>query len=164
MCKHYWTLWHGRCLSSQPSDADPPSCKQLQLQSYKLVGDNIDKSVKARYMRFEGGHNKSLHYFHYFAVLNRVDFSAYPDVRPDLCLNSPMQIALSLLPSTDDDITLKHLFMTHISRVLCTHIPFFKSTFEDVVEWHIVHRYYGEMSTKSQVVRAFSVIPLSITY
>ncbi len=29
---------------------------------YKVVGDNIDKSVRARYMRSEGHRNKSLHY------------------------------------------------------------------------------------------------------
>ena len=113
-------------VSSQPSDADP---HQLQLQSYKLVGDNIDKSVKARYMRSEGGHNKSLHYFLYFAG---VDFSAYPDVRP---LHSPMQIGLYLLPSTDDDITL-HLFMTHLS---CIYAPIFPSSNLPLkmVEWCI---------------------------
>lgn len=135
--------------SVQQLDAAASTSTQLQL-SYKLVGDNIDKSVKTRYMRLEGGRNQSLHYFHCFAVLNRIDFTEFPDVQPQLCLNSPDILASTLLPSAEDDQTLRSLFMTHVSRILCTH--FFKVGFEDVVEWHIVYQYYQEMSTKSQVV------------
>ena len=63
-------------LPGSPTASTPST--QLQLQSYKLVGDNIDKCVRAQYIRFESGHdNKSLHYFHYFAVLNRIDFMKY---------------------------------------------------------------------------------------
>ena len=44
---------------------------------YKLVGDNIDKTVKSRYIRtctcrLNGHPNKS---FHFFAVQNRIDIS-----------------------------------------------------------------------------------------
>lgn len=126
--------------------------KGLQHRSYKLVGDNIDRSVKARYMRMEGHRNQSLHYFHSFAVLDRISFNHLPDVLPHTCFNSPKQRALSMLPTERDDEVLTLLFETHISRILCTHIPFFKTTFEDIVEWHIRHRYYDEMSTKSEVV------------
>ncbi len=31
-------------------------------------------------------------------------------------------------------------------------MEYFKFAFEDVVEWHINHAFYGEMSTKSTVV------------
>ena len=119
---------------------------------YKLVGDNIDKGVKAWYMRVEGSHNKSLHYFHSFAVQNRVDFSHLPDVLPHTCLNSPHKLAVALLPSRDDDKALRQHFVTHVSRILATYIPFFKFTFEEVVEWHIKHDYYDQMSAKSLVV------------
>ena len=122
------------------------------IQSFKLVGDNLDKSVKARYMRLGGSRNQSLHYFHSFAVLYRVDFSGLPGVHPQLCLNNPSKRAISLLPSTADDKALKELFVTHVSRILVTHMPFFKLAFEDVVEWHIQHQYYAEMSVKSEVV------------
>ena len=141
--------------ASEQIDPDTPTAAstQLQLLSYKLVGDNIDKSVKARYMRLGTHHvNQSLHYFHYFAVLNRIDFSSFPDVHPQTCLNSPKQIAHSLLPSAGDDAKLRQLFVTHVSRILCTNIPFFKNTFGDIVEWHIEHQYYSEMSRKSHVV------------
>ena len=137
------------------SNATPlASATCLQHRSYKLVGDNIDKNVKARYMRIEGSRNQSLHYFHSFAVLDRINFSHLPDVFLHTCLNSPKQLALAMLPSKDDDKVLTLLFETHVSRILCTHIPFFKLSFEDIVEWHIHHRYYDEMSAKSEVVCA----------
>ena len=132
--------------------SEPPTCTQCL--GYKLVGDNIDMGVKARYMRVEGSHNQSLHYFHSFAVLNRIDFSHLPDVFPHSCLNHPKQLALALLPSKEDDRALTQLFEIHVSRILCTHISFFKFVFEDVVEWHIHHRYYDQMSAKSEVVSA----------
>lgn len=119
---------------------------------YKLVGDNIDKGVKARYMRSEGYRNRSLHYFHSFAVQNRVDFSHLPDVLPDTCPDSPERTALALLPSDDDDKAMRCLFATHISRILSTHIPFFKTAFNDVVDWHIEHEYSNQMCAKSVVV------------
>ena len=119
---------------------------------YKLVGDNIDKGVKAKYMRFGDHCNKSIHYFHSFAVQNRVDFSFLPDVLPDTCLNHPRAMAKSLLPSAEDDRTLEQHFVTHISRILCSHMPFFKFSFDDTVEWHIKHKYYEQMSSRSVVV------------
>lgn len=51
---------------------------------YKLVGDNIDMSVKARYVQVGVSRNRSLHYFHTFAVKNRVDLRHLPDVHPDI--------------------------------------------------------------------------------
>ena len=140
-----------------PKEADTPPSEPptlTQCVGCKLVGDNIDKGVKTCYMRVEGSHNKSLHYFHSFAVLNRVDFSHLPDVFPHTCLNHPRQLALALLPSKDDDRALTQLFGIHVSRILCTHMPFFKFAFEDIVDWHVHHQYYDQMSAKSEVVSA----------
>ena len=100
----------------------------------------------------EGSGNKSLHFFHSYAVLNKVDFSNLPDFHLPTCLNSPKQRALSLLPSADDDRLLRQDFMVLISRILVTHLPFFKWTADDAVEWHIRHKFYEEMSSKSVVV------------
>ena len=93
-------------------------------------------------------------YFNSFALCDRISFNHLPDVFPHTCFNSPKQRALSMLPSKKDDEALALMFETHISRILCTHIPFFKTSFEDIVEWHIRHRYYDEMSAKSEVVSA----------
>ena len=53
----------------------------IQPLSFKLVGDNIDKNVKARYLRSDHG-NSSLHYFHSFAVKDRIDFSHLSSTLP----------------------------------------------------------------------------------
>ena len=59
------------------------------LLGYKLVGDNIDKRVKARFMRVEKHCGQSLHYFHFCAIQNRIDFGNYSDAQPQTCLDSP---------------------------------------------------------------------------
>ena len=41
---------------------------------FKIVGDNIDKMIKLRYMRCDR-QNQSLHYFHMYAVWDRIDLS-----------------------------------------------------------------------------------------
>ena len=65
----------------------------------------------------------------------------------DLC-----QLASSLLPSPDDGVTMHNNFATHMSRVLVNNIDFFKVTFDGVVDWHIKHQFYEQMSEKSDVV------------
>ena len=119
-CKKTIELTGSSVPQSQQLDAAASTSTQLQL-SYKLVGDNIDKSVKTRYMRLEGGRNQSLHYFHCFAVLNRIDFTEFPDVQPQLCLNSPDILASTLLPSAEDDQTLRNLHDTCVSHSMHTH-------------------------------------------
>ena len=43
---------------------------------FHLCGDNIDKNIKQRYFRTDKpSGTKSLHYFHYYAVKDRIDFS-----------------------------------------------------------------------------------------
>ena len=133
---------------SQPT-ADMYTPKKL---SYKLVGDNIDKKVKSRYMRLNGHRNKSFHYFHSFAVQNRIDISSLLDVLPHGCPNHPCKVALGLLSSAQDDKALRQHFVTLISRVLYTHIPFFNFSFDGVIDWHKKHKYYQQMCSKSVVV------------
>ena len=62
------------------------------------------------------------------------------------------QLALSLLPSSDDDTELRNNLCVLISRVLYSNIPYFKYTFDGVIEWHIQHDFYKEMSTHSEWV------------
>ena len=61
----------------------------------KLCGDNIDKMVKRRYMRSDKG-NLSLHYFHSFAALDRIDVSDLSDEIVPGCLPNPDDIAIGL--------------------------------------------------------------------
>ena len=46
----------------------------LQSISYKIVGDNIDKNIRASFQRIDH-QTKSIHYFHTFAAKDRIDFS-----------------------------------------------------------------------------------------
>ena len=103
-------------------------------------------------MRSNQYSDHSLHYFHSFAIQNRIDHSRYPDTHPHTCLDQPERRAKSLLPSPDDDAIISSNIATLVSRILAEHMPFFKHTFEDVTDWHIKHQYYKEMSSKSVVV------------
>ena len=47
---------------------------------------------------------------------------------------------------------MRNNFATHVSRVLVNNIDFFKVTFDGVVDWHIKHQFYEQMSRKSDVV------------
>ena len=120
---------------------------------FKIVGDNIDKTVRPRHLRFER-QAKSLHYFHAYAVkdrVNLVDVSDIPPVPPQ----SPD--LLSLLPSSDDITEIRHLFEVHVARIVVEHIPFMKAAFSDVVDQHIFHEFYEEMRTKSDVVSCYII-------
>ena len=124
----------------------------MKHRGYRLCGDNIDKNVYTRHMRIDH-RNKSLHYFHMYAVENRVHFSELSEECPDNSHVLDFQsVAKSLLPSSRDDSTLKKNIAILISRVLCKYLKFFKLSFDDVVKKHIQHRYYEEMSSKSSVV------------
>ena len=69
----------------------------IRLPTYKLVGDNIDKVVKPRHMRIDS-QSRSLHYFHFYAVKDRIDFSHLDD--------QPAAVNL-------DDIDVSTLLPTH---------------------------------------------------
>ncbi len=126
-----------------------PSAHPPALKTYKLVGDNLDKNVRPRDMRsdYQG---RSLHYFHTYAVRDRVDLTNVSDVQisPDL---SAIDLT-SLLPTAADRGELENNFAVLIARVLRKHMPFF-AKFGKGVERHIQHEFAHEMSLKSEVVR-----------
>ena len=129
--------------------SDPP-CQSYH--SYKLVGDNIDLSIKPRYMRYDRFKHQSLHYFHMYAVQNRINVS-------DLCrqrkgtLPVPIsEIASSLLPSKADDDVLHENIAIFIACTLVDHLSFFSVTFSGISIHHTPHKYPKEMLHKSIVV------------
>lgn len=81
---------------------------------YKLVGDNVDKNVRASFQRI-GYTTQSLHYFHAYAVLDRVDFSGLSDAAPSPSIVDP----LSFLPSKDDRALVERDLRVLISRYNC---------------------------------------------
>ena len=122
-----------------------------QCVGYKLVGDNIDRKVKSRYMRSER-QTKSLHYFHSYAIRDRVSLTGLSDIPPFIPQRPYEDLVRKLLPSKDDSEVLHIHFETHVARILVNNLPFMKCTFDDVVDWHIQHQHSKEMSQKSQVV------------
>lgn len=79
----------------------PIAPSTLQLVSFfKLVGDNLDKSIQPRHETMEH-HSKSLHYFHMFAVKDRCNTFDLAD-NPALCDTSNCDVT-TVLPTIDDD-------------------------------------------------------------
>lgn len=126
--------------------------------TYRLCGDNIDKTVKQRYMRYGIAKPNSIHYFHSYAVADRIDLSGMSETVLPLPSVDAEQLSISLLPSTDDDESISNNFAILVSRVLVANIDYFKLTFDDVVDWHIIHEFSVEMSKKSEVVSIYIAI------
>ena len=64
---------------------------------YKFVGDNVDKRIKPSYQRAElRGHD--MHYFHGYAVRDRLDLSEFSDT----CPPHSTPDANVILPSSED--------------------------------------------------------------
>lgn len=147
-----YVLYSGEARVSQLSNQ-----QKQRPKSFKLVIDNIDMMVKPCFMRLDSHHNQSLNYVNAYAVYSRINFTHLPDTHPDTCLNRPTENALLLLPSMDDDKSIQKLFATHVSWILFTHMKFFQTSFDGVIDWHVKHQYYKEMSTKSTVVSILTV-------
>ena len=142
-----------------PASSSPTTQDDLHTAciGFKLVGDNIDKTVKPRYMTSER-QTQSLHYFHSYAVRDRVDCSNLSDSPPSTTCPPIDELCQKLLPSKNDTEALNTNFATHVARILINNLPAMKFAFDDVVDWHIIHQYYAEMGKKSEVVRKRTII------
>ena len=85
MISHDEALGHSQDQMSFSTDQLCPTCEGVSLSPehntickpylcYKLIGDNIDKTIKPRDMRVDH-QSQSLHYFNMYAVQDRVDLS-----------------------------------------------------------------------------------------
>ena len=70
---------------------------QIKPCGYCDVGYNVDKNIRPSYQRQDHTTN-SLHYFHAYAVKNRIDISTFSDDCPDSLEISPDKI----LPTQTD--------------------------------------------------------------
>ena len=129
----------------------PSQCTSNVL-TYKLVGDNLDDTITPRFERADTYRKKSVHYFNSYAIKDRIDFSHLSPVHLPTCHPSPLHIAESLLPSISDDQVIRRNMSTLIGRIIVSQMDFFKTSFSDVVDWHITHKYYAEMSQRSETV------------
>lgn len=116
---------------------------------FKIVGDNLDKLVKTRYMRLNK-QNRSINYFNSFAVKDRIDLSSLSGYKPCIVPDVDMH---EILPSDNTHVKLLNNMAMIVSRILVEHIPAFKLYFEDVVVYHLEHPYSQEMSKKSETVQ-----------
>ena len=117
--------------------------------SYILVGDNWDKNIRPRHMTMEH-QTTSLHLFHAYAALDRVDCTGLSDDAPtaDLKNMSP----LSFMPSVEDCMKLRDDYITLVARIVVEKLPAFEP-FADCVDKNIPHPYTAQMKEKSVVVR-----------
>ena len=87
-----------------------------QWKGFKLIGDNVDKSVRARHQTLVTT-DQSLHYFHSVAVMDCADFSDCSDDAPP----EPTTVDVAQFLVTPSDVSaLLDRFRTFIKRyVLC---------------------------------------------
>ncbi len=92
-------------------------------------------------------HSQSLHYFHAYAVRDRIDFSflsaELSQLKPSLY---PAEL---LLPCSAELEQISTNFSILIARILIKHAPEFAGA---VVDHNIPHKYSSEMAQKSHVV------------
>ena len=134
--------------TTESDDNIASSSSQIKLPTFKVVGDNVDKSVRPCEETSES-HLQSLHYFHSYAVLDRCDMSSFND-NPSLCNTDEADVSV-ILPSDDDCTSLRGNVTILMSRVLRKHFTFFQENVGTVTR-HIPHLYSKEMSQKSTVV------------
>ena len=87
-----------------------------------ICGDNV---LKQRYTRPD-----SVHYFHSYAVRDRIDFTCLSVLVPRPIASTLQQHALNLLPSPSDNHALCENFSILISCVYVSNIDFFTDGFQ----------------------------------
>ena len=93
---------------------------------YKIVFDNLDKTVKPRYMRSDA-QAQSLHYVQGFAMKDRIDYSCFSEKLDNGEVN-----LYSVLPNSEDDQLLKQNFAIHICRIIADYLSIFKEDFKNL--------------------------------
>lgn len=109
---------------------------------FKIVGDNIDKNVRPRHNR-EDRKTISMHCYHSYTVRDRVSIRGLSDTNPNMkdinLLSIPVDV---VLPSFADQQAIKHNFTLLVSRILVEHLQYFKESYSDAIDRHIVHEHY----------------------
>ena len=113
------------------------------LKTYKIIGDKQDKNVKpsARDMRSDH-QTRSLHYYHAYAVRDRIDLTNFED-SPSLPNLKDIDVQ-EILPSATD----KNEIHSNFSFLVAA---FFKKFGKGTVK-RLRHEYSCEMGQKSEVV------------
>ena len=116
--------------------------------SFKIVGDNIDKTIKPQHETGQH-HNQSLHYFHSYAVKDRCGVSQLHD---NLCKPDVSTIDTNVVLPSDEDLEILRGNMTILmGRVVRKRCTFFKKNLSHIKP-HIEHQFSKEMAKQSEVV------------
>lgn len=121
---------------------------------YKVVFDNLDRTLKPRDMRIDA-QNKSIHHVQIYSVRSRIDYLSLSQVPK--CNSGEINL-FDILPSENDYTKLKENFNTLIARILVKNMPFFND-FTGLVPDHINHQFSDNMSMKSEVVSETNTFP-----
>ena len=119
----------------------------------RIVGDNWDLEVKAR-CQTKSQTNKSLHYFHAYAVKDRIIPKGLHNSKPQKSIDElEMQ---EILPTTEVQESIISDLAYIIPRIIVRYLSAYKA-FQKAVVYHIPHPHSKEMSEKSEVV-SFRVV------
>lgn len=117
----------------------PPS---VHCNTCIIVGDNWDKTINPRFMTLEH-QRKSLHYFHFYTVFDRIDFSHLSREEP---IGDVEKLPLSVyIPDADECSVLRDNYATLLSRVLVEEVDYFKKFCSKFVVQHIPHNRRGHL-------------------
>jgi L1 cell adhesion molecule like protein len=102
---------NGRSRNTDDHDQSVTTDSQQLLPwfGFKIIGDNIDKNVRASFQRSDHG-TISLHHFHAFASRDRLDLSSLSDKDPDLSTVIGDIDAEDFLPNQQDIDKIKEEF------------------------------------------------------
>ena len=115
---------------------------------YQIIGDNVDLRQKASQQTLDST-GADHHWFHMYAVLDRVDGRDLDIDEPQADITSlPLQ---TFLPSREDCDFLKKEFAVLLSRTLVDKLHFLHP-YKYCIPTHIPHRYSTEASEKSEIV------------
>ena len=119
-----------------------------QSLSYIIVGDNVDKTVSARYLTTDH-QRQSLYYFHAYSAMDRVDFHHLANEKP--IANVSILPLSTFLPNLEDSTAIRSNCAVLLGCELVRSLPFFKD-FSEYIPAHITHEHSEEMSRRSVVV------------
>ena len=139
------------CYGSESEENTEPTdgfIKTVKIPTFKIVGDNIDKSFRPRHETSDS-HLKTIHYFHAYAVLDRCDMSSFEDA-PSHFHTASADVS-SVLPTIHDQSAIKQNPSVIVSQIVRNHFKFFKDNIQSIKR-HIPHIHSKEMSLKSTVV------------
>ena len=120
----------------------------IYLSCNRIVADNIDHNVYAR-MQTKDHTNRSIHWTHQFAVLDKVVDPVLDHSKPQKAVKD-LQL-IELLPGEDVQNNFVWRSAVLVSRVITKYLPAFKCLQSEVVR-HVPHKYSDEMDRKSDIV------------